>query len=467
MKRVAIIGGGISGTATAYYLARQTREGQPTDFVLFESSPRLGGIVETVHRDGFVIECGPDSWVTEKPWARELAAELGLDAEIIESNDVDRCTYILRNGQLIPMPDGMRMMVPTDLEALSQSLLFSPAAIADYLAEPNRAEELKAASPEKDESVASFVRRHFGEEASNTIAGPLLAGVFGGSIEQLSVRAVMPAFVRMEKEHGSLIRALQSKTPSRSASSIFTTLRPGLQTLIDTMAKTLPATSVRVRQPVVAFSRGAHSWFVTTPVGSEEFDSVVLACPIHVARQLLVPISSHFDEALKMDATSAIVVAFAFQPGKAESMKIPPGFGFLVPPSSSTANDPRLLACTFVNQKFADRTPLGGILLRAFFGGDAGAALLAEPDSAILSMARHQLARVLGRLPEPDISLVRRWPRSLPQYTVGHLDRVKQLEAQLGSFPGLHLTGNAYHGVGLPDLIRDGLAIAWRLSTRR
>jgi oxygen-dependent protoporphyrinogen oxidase len=194
-KRIAIVGGGISGLATAYQLARDGVE-----YTLFEASDRLGGIVETVRSHGFVIECGPDSWVTEKPWARELAVELGLEDQIIPSNDEWRRTYVQqgrgRLAQLIPIPDGMRMMIPAKWGPLLESPLFSWQARLAYLREPRRAAELKASAPDQDESVADFVRRHFGEEVARTIAGPLLSAVFGGDIAQLSVRAVMPAFVR-------------------------------------------------------------------------------------------------------------------------------------------------------------------------------------------------------------------------------------------------------------------------------
>src|SRR5271168_786544 len=243
---IAIVGGGIAGLATAYELASNG-----VAFTLFEASPRLGGIVETVRKDGFVIECGPDSWVTEKPWARELAVELGLEEQIIASNDQWRRTYVQQGGerlaQMVPIPDGMRMMVPAKWGPLLESPLFSWQARLAYLREPKRAAELKASAPDGDESVADFVRRHFGEEVTATIAGPLLAAVFGGDIAQLSVRAVMPTFVRMEAEEGSLIHAVQRRA-RESAQSLFTTLATGLQTLIDRMASSLPAAYLRLSQ---------------------------------------------------------------------------------------------------------------------------------------------------------------------------------------------------------------------------
>src|SRR5450755_4160665 len=228
---IAIVGGGIAGLATAYQLANDGVE-----FTLFEASERLGGIVETIHRDGFVIECGPDSWVTEKPWARELAVELGLEDQIIPSNDQWRRTYVQVGGerlaQLVPIPDGMRMMVPARWGPLLESPLFSWQARLAYLREPKRAEELKHSAPAHDESVGAFVRRHFGDEVASAIAGPLLAAVLGGDIAQLSVRAVMPAFVRMEAEEGSLIQAIQRRA-QQAPQAIFTTLAGGLETLIE------------------------------------------------------------------------------------------------------------------------------------------------------------------------------------------------------------------------------------------
>src|SRR5277367_6250300 len=245
---IAIVGGGIDGLATAYQLANDGVE-----FTLFEASERLGGIVETVHRNGFIIECGPDSWVTEKPWARELAVELGPEDQVIPSNDQWRRTYVLQGGvrqtQLVPIPDGMRMMVPAKWGPLLESPLFSWQARLAYLREPKRAEELKQSAPGHDESVADFVRRHFGAEVASTIAGPLLAAVFGGDIAQLSVRAVMPAFVRMEAEEGSLIQAIQRRAQP-SSPAIFTTLASGLQTLIDRMVARVPTAFVRLRNPV-------------------------------------------------------------------------------------------------------------------------------------------------------------------------------------------------------------------------
>lgn len=457
-KRIAIIGGGLSGLSAAYELARNPQ----VDFTLFEASPRLGGIIETIRRDGFILECGPDSWVTEKHWARDLAIELGLESEILPSNDRQRVTYLFQGDQLIPMPSGMSMMVPTDLSEISASPLFTEAARAAYESEPGRAEELKtfALRQTADESVASFVRRHFGEEVTRTLAAPLLSGVFGGDIETLSARAVLPAYVRMEREQGSLITALQSRE-KKNDTAIFTTLRSGLGTLIDRLAVVMPAESVRLSEPVLTVTRMHQQWRVRLADVEELFDAVILATPARVTRRLLRPLDEDFFNLLAIDSTSAIIVALAFPPEQASGLRVPTGFGYLVPQQPNSAA-PQLLACTFVNQKFHERAPDGAVLLRAFFGGETAENLLDETDATLTALATQQIAEALGPMPAPHIAIVRRWPHSLPQYAVGHLERMAKLETLASNFPGLYLTGNAYHGVGLPDMVRMGQTAARR-----
>ena len=446
---IAIVGGGISGLATAYQLACER-----VPFVLFEASGRVGGVVETARRHGFVIECGPDSWVTEKPGARELAIELGLEDQIIASNDHWRRTYVQQGKQLVPIPDGMRMMVPAKWGPLLESPLFSWQARLAYLREPKRAQELKASAPAHDEPVADFVRRHFGEEVAGSLAGPLLSAVFGGDIARLSVRAVMPAFVRMEAEEGSLIAAVQRRA-QQPAQAIFTSLAGGLETLIDAMILKLPAGSVRLREPVLQVQGDDGGWRLTTASGVARFEALVLATPSHITRSWLPPPMANL---LPQEASSAVLVALAFAPEQATRLRIPRGFGFVVP--SGQGEEHPLLACTFVDQKFPGRVPQGGVLLRAFFGGRSGEALLGETDDTLMELARRQLGRVLGPLPQALETVVCRWPQSLPQYTVGHLERMAELEEMRRAMPGLHLVGNAYYGVGLPDLIRQGRVTA-------
>ncbi len=462
MKRVAIVGGGVAGLAAAYELARLARDGAAVQGVLFEASTRLGGIVETVREGGFVIECGPDAWVSEKPWALDLAEELGLGDEVMASNDAGRKTYVLIDKKLQAMPDGMRMMVPVDLDALDGSEMFSAEAKQAYRDEVGRAEELRASAPDGDESVAEFVRHHFGDEVLAKIGAPLLSGVFGGDVAKLSVRAVMAPFVAMEREHGSLIAALQARAAASSKTdSVFTTLRSGMGTLVDRMIAAIPEDWIRLTGEVSFVSNEDEGWLVGTGRGVERFDAVMMAAPVDVARALLEPVDERAAQLMEMDASSAVVVGFGFP--DAAKFTVPQGFGFLVPPGS----DSLLLACTFVDQKFEDRVPQGGRLVRAFFGGRAADRLMRCGNDETAAVARLELARILGPLPEPQMTVVRRWPRSLPQYGVGHLERMAELAERVKALDGLWLLGNGYRGVGLPDLVRDARAATRQFVEQR
>ena len=429
-----------------------------TDVTLFEASGRLGGIVETVRRDGFVVELGPDGWVTDKPWATQLVHDIGLGAELIASNDATRVTWILRDGRLQAIPDGMRMMVPTDLSALSASPLFSSAAQQAYASEPGRALELQQQASGLDESVADFVQRHFGAEVLQTLAAPLLGGVFGGDVRTLSVRAVMPAFVAMEQQHGSLIVAMQAALAGRGGrppQPIFTTLRSGTGTLIERMAAELPAGCVRLKTGISSVQHSTHRWQLQSNDGNFDdhvCDTLIVATPAHVTRRLL----PEFAPFLPAEESSAIIAAFGFD----QDFDLPAGFGFLVPHGEGNS----LLAGTFVDQKYPDRAPQGKRLLRAFFGGTDEPANDRRTDEQLAAEAFADLCKVVGMLPRPAFQIVRRWPRSLPQYAVGHGARMAALDKLVAARPGLHLLGNAYKGVGLPDLIREARALARSLS---
>ena len=473
MKRIAIIGGGIAGLTAAYELELARKAGADLDWQLFETGDRLGGIVETTIHDGFVLEGGPDGWVSEKPWARELAIELGLESQLIYSNDATRKTYVLLDGALQLIPDRMRLMVPEDLTALEASPLFSTEAKRAYADELTRAGELKAAAPAQDESVASFVLRHFGEEVLTTLAAPLLSGVFGGDVHKLSVRAVMPQFVAMEQEHGSLIAALQAKAAQRkhSPQPIFTSVRNGVGSLIAAIIATLPPERLHLGRPALSLKREGNAWCLRASVPSrraipgkskKHFHHIVLATPIDATRTLLQPRMPEVAALIPTDASSAILAAFTWSADIARTFTVPSGFGFLIPQVSHT--DTQLLACTFVDQKFPHRAPAGARILRAFFGGSSADRLASPPDEAVAAAALAQLTTILGPLPAPTFTIVRRWPRSLPQYEVGHLERIAQLDSLIAESPGLHLLGNAYRGVGLPDLIRDARSTARQLT---
>ena len=470
MKRVAIVGAGISGLTAAWQLTRSP----DVEVTLFEAANRTGGIIQTVRQNGFIVELGPDSWVTEKPAPRELVTDLGLAHELIPSNDSTRKTHILIDNRLEALPDGLRMMVPTSRAALANidaSPLFSPAARQAFHDELTRAQELQRSAPLEDESIASFTERHFGREVLDRIAAPLLSGVFGGDVHTLSVRAVMAPFVTMERERGSLIAALEEREAERRAAGrptqpIFTTLRSGLGTLTDTLTAQLPPATLRLNTRVTTIHRADHvsksGWLLSTPQQAiaNTFDDLILATPAHITAQLLHPIAPHSAHLLPREASSAILVACTFDD---TSLSLPPGFGFLVPPPAPGGlATSRLLAATFVDQKFPNRAPDGSRLVRAFFGGDTARGLLAanNPDDALFSLALRELQSILGPLPQPTSTFVSRWPLSLPQYAVGHLERIAELDRSLGSLPGLHLLGNSLRGVGLPDLIREARSLA-------
>ncbi len=475
MKRVAIIGGGISGLTAAYELELARKRGAPIDWHLYEASDRLGGIIETTRlatpEGEFILEGGPDGWVSEKPWAQELAIELGLESELIYSNDATRKTYILVDGRLQPIPHRMRMMVPEDLSALEASPLFSHSAKKAYADEVARAEELKASAPNHDESVANFVRRHFGDEVLNTLAAPLLSGVFGGDVHNLSVRAVMPQFVAIEREHGSLILALQQRRIETTQQPIFTSLRNGMASLVNALVAHLPEERL-LRPHIVEHLWDDPRWQLIVddptfephkrphPLAVNLYDELVLCTPLNKTRELLAAADYdlRLDKLLPNDASSAVLVALTWPAEVARSFTIPSGFGFLVPQTSAEAE--QLLACTFVNQKFPHRAPKGARVMRAFFGGQTAESLSSQPDETIAQLALTQLRNILGPIPEPAFQSARRWRRSLPQYEVGHLERIERLEAMVAQIPGLHLLGNSYRGVGIPDLIRDARAKA-------
>ena len=459
MKRVAIIGGGIAGLAAAYELEQQRLAGAAVDWQLYEASARLGGTVSTtrglIEDAGFVLEEGPDGWVTEKPWAKDLAVELGLTSEIIPCNEAQKKTYVLIGNDLQAMPPRMRMMVPEDLSVLADSPLFSQAARAAYAEELAKAYLLRATAPTEDESVASFVLRHFGQEVLDKIGAPLLSGVFGGDVEKLSVRSVMPAFVKMEHEHGSLIAALQARAKERGQRApqpTFTTLRRGMGSLAEAIVAKLPKERLHLQKPVRSMIGGAGGWMLH--VDGVAFQHVMLAAPVDAAKKLLHPVDPQAAVLVPGDASSAVLAAFAWPAEQAKKFSVPDGFGFLVPAGNQQTS---LLACTFVDQKFPDRAPTGAKVLRAFFGGEAADNLSGQSDEAVAAIAFVQLSRILGPLPVPDAALttVRRWPRSLPQYEVGHLERMATLDARVARLGGLSLLGNGYRGVGVPDLIHN------------
>jgi len=454
MKRVAIIGGGIAGLSAAYYLEQARGNGAELQWILLEKSDRLGGVIQTEHRDGFVLEAGPDSFLTVKPEAAQLCHDLGIGDQLISSNDAERKTYILVKGRLVPIPEGLEFMVPTRIWPMARTPLFS-------LSTKLRMAREMFASPDvsqKDESVASFVRRHFGGEMVDRVAEPLLAGVYGGDAEQLSARAVLPRFVELERERGSLVRATLEARKQRaqagaSPQPLFTSLKCGMQQMVDALVSSLPSASLLLSQKDGSLQRVAAAWRIITSRGEAEADEILLAMPAPAAAALLEPAHPQLASMLaEIQYTSSAAVLLAY-----EQANIPPGFGFLVPRSEAPRNEGyKMLACTFVNRKFRYRAPQGSVLLRCFFSSSRVRGLLTwYSDDALLDLAQRELQEMIGLTATPLFHRVFRWACALPQYATGHLERVAEMERYLEGLPGVHIIGNSFYGVGIPDCIRS------------
>jgi oxygen-dependent protoporphyrinogen oxidase len=460
MKRVAIVGGGIAGLSAAFEV-EQRRKTTPLEYALFESGPRLGGVIRTEHVDGFVIEAGPDSFLSEKPWAAELCRELGIGGDLIHSNDHQRKTFILVKGRPIEIPDGLMFMVPTKLWPMATTGLFSLGA------KLHAARELRQ-KPRKmdgDETVASFVERHFGRQMVDRMAEPLLAGVYGGSADRLSVRAVLPRFVAMEEKSGSLAKAMiaaRKRMPATSA-PLFTTLRGGMQQMTDAIVARLQSGTARLNSPVWALHRAGEKWSVVTDGGDQHFDGVILALPAYKSAELLAGVSEPLAQDLRgVGYNSSITIALAFDAAAVDEKTRAriEGFGFLVP----RAEGKKMLACTFVHHKFPERAPEGKLLFRCFIGGDSAGQAMQLSDEEVLATIRGELKQILGLAAEPLFARVFRWHQAMAQYEVGHLERIARVEATVKGIPGLVLAGNAYHGIGVPDCVREGREAAKRLA---
>ena len=460
MTRIAIVGGGISGLSAAYELEERRRAGTDIEYIVYESSARLGGVLRTEHIDGCVVEAGPDSFITEKPWAADLCRELGLGDQLIGSNDADRKTYILVGGRLVVMPDGLMFMVPTKILPTGFSPLFSwktKLRMTQELFHPPRAVG-------HDESVADFVERHYGSEMVARLADPLLSGVYGGEAANLSVRAVLPRFAEMERTHGSLGRAMlaarkkMSAGPRRVPPPLFTSLKNGMQHLTETVASRLAPSSLVTDAPVQAIQPEAGGWVVSAGLESDHFDAVVVALPAAAAANVLRIASSELAEELAaIEYTSSITVGLGYDRNVRQSL--PPGFGFLVPRSEGK----RLLAATFVHNKFPHRAPEDRALLRCFFAGVNAENVWPLSDDQIVGIVRTELEQIIGLRAEPLFTRVFKWKSAMAQYGVGHLERLERIERLRQQLPGLALAGNAYRGIGVPDCVRSGREAAKEL----
>lgn len=473
MKRVVIIGGGITGLAAAHRLLERSHDsGKQVDLTLLEAGSRIGGIVQTRVRDGFLLEGGPDSFISEKPAALELVKRLGLEPRLIETNEHNRRSFIVRQRRLLPVPEGFHLLAPSHFWPFVKSDIFSwsgKARMALDLLLPRR----DVNGGNSDESLAQFVRRRLGTEALERMAQPMVGGIYTADPERLSLRATMPRFLEMEREHRSLIRALRRRDNSQTVKagsetsgarySLFLSFDRGMQVLTDKLeerSNALGQTSTRLNTTVESIAlesaaSGGNSspqWTLKTS-GNETLiaDAVCLALPAYVSSRLLGKLDPQLAaELAEISYASSATINLAY---KRTDIPHPlDGFGFVVPFIEKRS----LIACTFSSVKFAGRAPQDQVLLRAFVGGALQPEMFELSEGELLSRVLGDLRDLLGIERAPLFTEVSRWERSMPQYHVGHLERVRRIEARVAFLPGLVLAGNAYSGLGIPDCIRSG-----------
>lgn len=449
MSHVVIIGGGISGLAAAHRLSEQN-----VHVTLLEASPRLGGTIHTEQRDGFLLERGPDSFISEKPQALALAKRLGLESRLVQTNEQFRRSFIVRNGRLRAVPEGFQLLAPSRLWPFITSDIFSVAGKARMAADlllPR-----KSTNGTNDESLASFVRRRLGVEALERMAQPMVGGIYTADPETLSLRATLPRFLEMERAHRSLILALlrqgraQKVGTSGARYSLFLSFDRGMQVLVDALTRI--NADVRLNTSAQALKVDDRRWTITTDKGEQfEADAVCLAVPAYVAAALLRDTNARLAEKLRrIKYASTATLNFAYR----RSAITHPlnGFGFVVPFVEKRS----LIACTFSSVKFSGRAPEGHVLLRAFAGGALQPEIFALDEDEMRVRVEGDLRELLGITEDPLFVEVAKWKDSMPQYEVGHLERVNEIEKLTSEIPGLILAGNAYRGAGIPDCIASG-----------
>jgi protoporphyrinogen/coproporphyrinogen III oxidase len=471
-RRVCIVGGGVSGLAAAHRLVELQSQDNPFEVVLLEASNRLGGAVRTHRREGFLIEGGPDSFISEKPEALNLARRVGLAERLINTNEQHRRSFVVRGGRLRPTPEGFQLLAPSRMLPFLTTDIFTwrgKARMALDLLLPRR----KGANGRDDESLAAFVRRRFGREALERMAQPMVGGIYTADPEVLSLRATMPRFLEMEWRDRSLIlsmwkagrRAGSEARHGRGASgarySLFLSFDEGTQALTDALAARLPYASVRLNTKVTSLRPEGQErrWTLTTDAGQTfEADAVCLALPAYAAARLLRETEDGLaDELDAIPYASTATVNLAYR--RADIPHPLDGFGFVVPFVERRAT----LACTFSSVKFPSRAPVGHALLRAFVGGALQPDMFGLDEEGMTAAVRRDLRDLLGVEAPPIFAHVEKWPRSMAQYHLGHTARVARIRQLIGRLPALALCGNAFEGAGLPDCVRSGESAAAHL----
>jgi oxygen-dependent protoporphyrinogen oxidase len=467
MKRIIVIGGGIAGLAAAHRIVELNQERSLNlEVLLLETSPRLGGAIATERVGDFLVEGGPDSFITEKPSALRLCERLGLTSRLVSTQSAYQKIYVIHRGKLEPLPEGFFLLAPTRLWPFVQTPLFSWAGKLRMASEVF----IPRGDMNNDESLGAFVRRRFGPEALERVAQPLVGGIYASDPDQLSLAATMPRFKEMERQRRSVILSMWSEQRHRARSreagsgarwSLFVTLADGMQELVDTIAKRLPEGSVRSDTPVTSLVREEtiNQWRVTLRNGETiSADAVILATPAFQTGAILPAVDSDSaNELKKISYASAATVSLAFRRG--DFPREPDSFGFVVP----AVEHRKIMACTFSSLKYPGRAPRDHILLRAFVGGALQPELFNADDAMIEDNVRAELASLLGVTAQPLFSRIWRHPNSMPQYHVGHQARIQRIEKSLRRFSTLALAGSAYHGVGISDCVRTGEKAAERI----
>ena len=459
--RVAVLGGGISGLAAAHRLTEIAPQIQVT---LFEASSRLGGILQTEQRGDYLIERSADMFTTREPWALDLCRRVGLADELIETDERYRRAMIVFRGRLHPVPEGFQLLTPSKLWPIAKSPLLSAAGklrmAGEFFIPPRKSEG--------DESLAAFVRRRLGNEAFERLVQPLVGGIYTADPEKLSMAATLPQFLEMERRHGSLLRAIL-KSPKKPAAienegsgaryGLFLGLRKGMSQLVDAVAARLPSACVQLDTRVQAISRTEAGWQLALGDGlpAQTFDAVIYALPSS-SHELLRMVDDPLAALVgRIERASCSVVALGYR--RSQFQHPLDAFGFVVPAIEKR----RIIAASFGSVKFTGRAPADRVLMRVFVGGALQPQLATLPYDELIAIVLEELGELLGVSGEPEISEVIRWPNAMPQYHVGHLDLVAQIEARVAQVPGFALAGNAYRGVGIPFCIRSGEQAAERI----
>jgi oxygen-dependent protoporphyrinogen oxidase len=468
MKRLVVVGGGIAGLAPAYREQKLARaRGVDVEIRVLESAARAGGVIESTTRGGCVMELGPDSIITEKPWARALCEEIGLASRIVGTNDEFRQSFVAVGDRLHPIPEGFYMMAPSRLMPFVTTKMFTwPGKMRMAL------DMVLPRGGDADESLASFVRRRLGREALERAAQPMVGGVYTADPEKLSLRATMPRFVEMERKYRSLIlgfvdarrRAARGGGAAAEGSaagprySLFISLDKGLSVLPERLVELLPKDAVKTGTVVERIERDGDRWKIFTLGETIDADAVCVATPAHAASRLLEGVAPELARSLNtIDYASSATVNLVYR--REDIAHKLDGFGFVVPAVEKRT----MLACTFSSVKYPGRAPAGTVLIRAFVGGALFPEAYDLPDDRMLAGVQKDLADLLGVHARPADAVITRWPRSMAQYNVGHLERVARIEDEAGRFATLALAGAAYRGVGIPDCVRSGEAAAERL----